>query len=58
MGCRQKIWSPPTKELVRRLLFKRKAEIVSLFYGRDVIQSAAGASAAAPSGIDPEWELP
>ena len=48
-----------TKELVRRLLSKRKAEIVSLFYGRDVIQSAAREllQQLRAEFPDPEWEL-
>ncbi|NMB45825.1 MAG: DAK2 domain-containing protein [Firmicutes bacterium] len=48
-----------TKELVRGLLATREPEIVSLFYGRDVIQTAAREllqqlQAEFP---DPEWEL-
>ncbi|MGI6567121.1 MAG: DAK2 domain-containing protein [Firmicutes bacterium] len=48
-----------TKELVRRLLSKRKAEIVSLFYGRDVIQTAAREllQQLRAEFPDPEWEL-
>ncbi|NLJ26079.1 MAG: DAK2 domain-containing protein, partial [Firmicutes bacterium] len=48
-----------TKELVRRLLAKRKAELVSLFYGRDVIHTAAREllQQLRAEFPDPEWEL-
>ncbi|HHV93134.1 MAG TPA: DAK2 domain-containing protein [Firmicutes bacterium] len=48
-----------TKELIRKLLAARRAEIVSLFYGRDVVPAAAEEllrqlQAEFP---EPEWEL-
>ena len=48
-----------TKELIRQLLAKRKAEIVSLFYGRDVIHTAAREllQQLRAEFPDPEWEL-
>ncbi|NMB10673.1 MAG: DAK2 domain-containing protein [Firmicutes bacterium] len=48
-----------TKELIRGLLAKRKAEIVSLFYGRDVIHAAAREllQQLRAEFPDPEWEL-
>lgn len=48
-----------TKELVRRLLSKHRAEIVSLFYGHDVIQTAAREllQQLRAEFPDPEWEL-
>ncbi|NLJ24916.1 MAG: DAK2 domain-containing protein [Firmicutes bacterium] len=48
-----------TKELIRRLLTKRKAELVSLFYGRDVIHQAAREllQQLRAEFPDPEWEL-
>ena len=48
-----------TKELIRGLLAKRKAEIVSLFYGRDVIKTAARElmQQLRAEFPEPEWEL-
>ncbi|NLA58476.1 MAG: DAK2 domain-containing protein [Firmicutes bacterium] len=48
-----------TKELIRSLLSKRKAEIVSLFYGRDVIHAAAREllQQLRAEFPEPEWEL-
>jgi len=48
-----------TKELIRRLLAKRKAELVSLFYGKDVIKTAARdlLQQLRAEFPEPEWEL-
>ena len=48
-----------TKELVRSLLAKRRAELVSLFYGKDVIKAAARdlMQQLRAEFPEPEWEL-
>lgn len=48
-----------TKELVRSLLAKRKADLVSLFYGKDVIKAAAKdlVQQLRAEFPEPEWEL-